>query len=74
MDQHAGTDGAPVGLYAFQLHLEPVGFPRDVIPQQRRRLVKIDNQHIHVTIVVEISEGASTAAMGRRDARARRFD
>ena len=43
MDQHSSSNGASIRLYTFQFHFDPVGLPAEVIAQQRRGLVEIDN-------------------------------
>src|SRR6266478_3919618 len=74
MDKHPGSNGASIGLYTFQFHFDPVGLPAEVIAQQRRRLVEIDDQYVDIPVVVEVSESASPAAVCRRYTRARRLN
>src|SRR5215471_3255901 len=45
-----------------------------VVPQQARRLVHIHDQKIEVTVIVEISSGASTAGMAGADSRSSFLD
>src|SRR6267142_148374 len=52
-----------VGIHAFQLNFNPVGFSRKVVSQQRRWLIEIDDDDVQVAIIIEIAESASAAAM-----------
>ena len=63
-DQRTGADSASVGFGGIQLHLEPAVIPFDVIAQERRWLVEVDDQNIEIAIVVEVTEGAAAAAVG----------
>ncbi len=63
MDENARADGAAVGLYAFQFHLDPICLAAEVVPQERWRLVHVDDEYVDVTIIIEISKGAAPAAM-----------
>src|ERR1035438_3216147 len=65
---HLGANRTTVGGNANQQDLQPVIRPGDVIAQQRRRLVEIDNQNVDVAIVIEIAESHSPAAMRLGDA------
>src|SRR5215472_1457606 len=56
-------DRTPVRLHPFELHFDPVLLRADVISEQRRRFIQVHNQNIDVPVVVEITEGATTAAM-----------
>ena len=53
-------DCAPVSLTLSQWFA-----PVDVVAQQRRRLVVIDDQDVDVAIVVEVAEGAAAAGVQR---------
>ena len=64
LSDHPRADRAPVRLHAFQQHLEPMALSRHVVPEQRRRFVQVDDDNVHVTIVVEIAEGAAAARVG----------
>jgi hypothetical protein len=46
---------------------------RYVVPQQSRGLAQVDDQYIHVAVVVEVSESASATAMRGRDPGSRFF-
>src|SRR2546430_4129252 len=74
MNHDASAYGAAIRFYAFQLNFNPVGLSREVVSEQRRRLIEIDDDDVHITIVIEIAEGAAAAAMGRPDARTCFFD
>jgi len=63
--QDAGSDCTSVGLYALQFDLQPVLLQHLIVSKQRRRLIHVDNQQVHVAIVVEVAEGTSPAAMSR---------
>src|ERR1035441_3417427 len=65
---HLGANRTTVGGNANQQDLQPVIRPGDVIAQQRRRLVEIDNQNVDVAVVIEIAESHSPAAMRLGDA------
>src|SRR6266576_1609120 len=74
VDKHSGSNGASIGLYAFQFHFDPVGLTGEVIAQQRGRLVEIDDQYVDIPIVVEVSESASSTAVWRGHTWPRRLD
>jgi hypothetical protein len=65
VNQNAGSNGASVGLNPVKLHLNPVGTPAYVIAQQGRRFVQVYDQNVDVTIVIEVPERTSPAAMRR---------
>jgi hypothetical protein len=65
MNQNAGSNGASVGLNPLKLHLNPIGIPAYVIAQQGRRFVQVYDQNVDVTIVIEVPERTSPAAMRR---------
>ena len=70
MDENSGSDGTAVRLDAFEFHLDPMSrVPAQVIAQQRGRLIQIDDEDIHISVVVEVSKSASAAAVGRGNAR-----
>ena len=66
VDKHPGSNGASIGLYAFQFHFDPIGLAGEVIAQERGRLVEIDDQNVDVPVVVEVSKRASPTAVWRR--------
>jgi hypothetical protein len=51
-----------------------VPVPGDVVAQQRRRLVQVDHEHVHVPVVVEVAEGAAAAGVHGGHARSRLLD
>src|SRR5438034_4419816 len=70
MRQNARSDGTAIRFCAFELNLNPVLFPREVVSHERRRFVEVDDDHVDVTVIIEISEGATAAAMRGGNARA----
>ena len=56
-------DRAPVGLGPYQLDLQPVRLPGNVVPEQRGRFVEVDDEDVDIAVVVEIAEGAAPAAL-----------
>src|SRR5437667_5736908 len=70
MRQNAGPDGTAIRFCAFELNLNPVRLPREVVSQKRRRFVEVDDDDVDVTVIIEISEGATAAAMQGGNARA----
>src|SRR5581483_2881310 len=74
VDQNPRADSASIRLHTFELHLEPILFSTQIVPQQRRSFIQIHNQNVDVAIIVEIPESASAAAMGRRYAMSRSVD
>src|ERR1700676_3844205 len=66
MDKHSRSNGASIGLYTFQFHFDPIGLADEVIAQQRRRLVEIDDQDVDIPVVVKVSKGASSTTVCRR--------
>ena len=69
----ARADGAAIAPRAFQAHLQPVIAGRSIVSQQRRRLILIHDQNIHITVVVKIAKGASPTDMSRRNSGAGLF-
>src|SRR5205823_4142382 len=65
MDNHPGSNGASIGLYAVQFHFDPVGLTLEVIAQKRGRLVEIDDQYVDIPVVVEVSKSASPTTVCR---------
>src|ERR1035437_7331940 len=61
--QDARPDGAAVALYALKTDLDPVVAGRSVVAQQRRRLIDVHDQDIHVAVVVEVAKGQAAAAV-----------
>ena len=47
---------------------------RDIVAQQRRRLVHVHHRDVHVAVVVEIAERTAPAGVRRRDATASFLD
>src|ERR1700687_3760520 len=74
VDKHPGSNGASIGLYAFQFHFAPVGLTVEVIAQKRGRLVEIDDQYVDISVVVEVSESASSTTVCRRYTRTSLLD
>src|SRR5882672_1511889 len=62
-DQHSSANRTTVRLYSLQLDLDPVLLAAQVVTQQRRGFIKIDDQNIQVTIIVEVAERAPAAAV-----------
>jgi len=69
MDQHPSTNGAAIGFYALQFHLDPIGLTAKVIAQERGRFIEIDDEYVDIAVIVEVSEGTSPATVCCRDAR-----
>ena len=66
---HPRSNGCAITLGAHQLDLDPVLFVAPVIAQERWQIVHIQNQRIHVAIVVIVSEGRASAGKMFGDAR-----
>src|SRR3954469_22691817 len=66
-DCDARANGAAVGFGSYQLYFEPVIIAAYIVSQQRGRLVHVHDQNIRVAIVVEVSKGATTASVCRRN-------
>ena len=58
---HGRANRAAIGIDPDQLDLEPIGLAAQIIAQQARRLVEIDDQDVYIAIVVEVAEGAAPA-------------
>ena len=63
MDKNSSSDAASIGLNTFQFHFNPVGLATEVIAQQRRRLVEIDDKYVDIPIIVKVPKSASPAAV-----------
>src|SRR5437762_8198079 len=74
MSHDASAYRAAIRFYAFQLNFNPVGLSREVVSQQRRRLIEIDDDDVHIAVVIEIAKGVAASAMDRPDARTCFFD
>ena len=61
------ADGAAVALRSFQAHLQPVVARRSIVAQQRRRLILVHDQHVQVSVVVEVAKGTTTADVPSRN-------
>src|SRR5215469_9458650 len=68
MHQDARPCRAAIGFGALELNLNPVRLSGEVVSQKRRRFVEVDDDDVHVTVIIEISEGATAAAMQGCDA------
>src|SRR5215467_16249010 len=69
MHQDASPYRAAIGFRALELNFDPVRLPGEVVSQQRRRFVEVDDDHVHVAVIVKISEGATAAAMRSSNSR-----
>jgi hypothetical protein len=63
MSQNSGSDRASIGLNSLEFDLYPVLFSIEIIAQKGWIFVQIYNEHIEVTVIVEIPERASAATM-----------
>src|SRR5258708_28367963 len=61
-------------LFPYTTLFRSVGLPAEVIAQQRRRLVEIDNQDVDIPVVVEVSKRASPTTVCRRYTRTSLLD
>ena len=50
---------------SVEQHLQPVAGARDVVAQERRRLVHVHHQDVDVAVVVEVAEGTAAARVRR---------
>src|SRR5882757_6158317 len=66
---HARANRSAIALGAHQLDLDPILFVATLITKQRRQIVHIQNQHIHVTVVVVIAKSSAAAGELFADAR-----
>ena len=69
MHENASPDRTAVGLHSLEFHLDPVWFSLNVVAQQRRWFVHVDDENVDVAVIVEIAEGTSATAMGSSDRR-----
>ena len=67
VSQDARPDGAAVALHSLKTDLDPVVAGRSVVAQQRRRLVDVHDQDIHIAVVVEVAKGNAAAAVAGND-------
>jgi hypothetical protein len=65
--QNPRSERASIRRHCLGFNLPPILFPADIVAQKRRAFVQIDNEHVYIAVIVEISERASTAAMRLRD-------
>ena len=61
--QNSSPDRAAIGFYALELDFDPVCLASEVVSQQRWRFIEIDDDHVDVAIIIEVSESATAAAM-----------
>ena len=71
---HGRADRAAIGIDAGQLDLEPIGTAREIVAQQAGGLVEVDDQDVHIAIVVEIAESAAAAGARLGKGAARLFE
>src|SRR5258708_14101550 len=67
MGYDTSSDCTSVRLHALQFYLQPVLLDFQIVSQQRRGLIHIDNQHIDVAVVVEVAKSTAPAAVSRRN-------
>src|SRR5438876_7173600 len=58
---HPGSDGCAITLGAHKLNLDPVLLIASVIAQERWQIVHIQNQRIHVAVIVVVTESRAAA-------------
>lgn len=56
-------------LTPLSLHFDPVVVAEDVVSEQRRRLVEIEDHEVQVAIVIEIAHAAAAAGVRRGNTR-----
>src|SRR5690349_10768987 len=61
--QNSSPDRAAIGFYPLELDFDPVCLAGEVVSQQRRRFVEVDDDDVDVAVIIEVSEGAAAAAM-----------
>ena len=66
LQRNAGAYGASVGSAADKFDLEPVAAAAEIVPQQRRWLVEVDDKGVEIAVVVEVSDGKTAAAVVSR--------
>src|SRR5262249_29699919 len=73
-DNHARPNRAAIRLYPSQLNLDPIRLAAEVVPQQGWRFVEVNDEHIQIAIIVEVSESAAPATVWCGDAGAGGLD
>src|SRR5258708_34717560 len=73
VNKHTSANGDSIGFDTFQFHLEPVSFPTAIVAQQRRRLIQVHDENVHIAIVIEVSKSTATTAMPGDNSEASRF-
>src|SRR6266550_3288734 len=66
---HASANGAAIGLGTDALDLQPVVPGAAIIAEQRGRFVHVNHCDVHVSVVVEVAERSTPAAVRLSDAR-----
>src|ERR1700757_1253484 len=66
----SGSDRASIRLCPDALHLDPIVPGMRVAAQQLRYCIRAIGYHIHIAVIVEVTEGASTIRRRLRDTRA----
>jgi hypothetical protein len=56
---YARADGGTITLGAEQFDGDPILLVAAVVPQKRRVIVHVQDQHVDVTIVIVVAEGAT---------------
>ena len=67
-NSHPRSNGCSIALGAHELDLDPVLLVAPVIAQERWQIVHIQNQRIHVAVIVVVSESRPAARKMFRDA------
>jgi hypothetical protein len=54
-------------FYSLKSNLDPAVAGRGVVAQQRRRLIDVHDQDIHIAVVIEVAKGKAAAAVAGND-------
>src|SRR5215470_16294446 len=57
------SDRAAIRFHALQFYLEPVLFPFEVVAQQGGRFVQVNDEDVHIAVIVEVPKSAAAATM-----------
>ncbi len=58
-DAHQSPEGIAIASVANQLQPEPVVTLRSIVSEQNSRLIVAGDQHVHVAVIIEVTEGGA---------------
>ena len=73
-DTHARSDGGTIALRSDQFNLDPVLLVAAVVAEQGRDVTHVQDEHIHIAIVVKVARAIIPDCQYRRWRRYTRYE